>query len=280
MTSPRRTGQWRWVAHPPWRPPVPGARPPAPRHRSGPAWGDRTPTYPATPRWGLPPVAIPRRLESPRPPARPRIAAAAPGVVGVAGTWFAATAVVHALRYAVLAWYSERLTPWWVEATTTAVVWVAGVVAVVVGMAAAVAATAWLVDTRRRVFSPAPDPRRRAGLWVGCLVPVVNWFRIPVYLAELRVASRRAPTRAGLIRWWVALGVNGLAVALALWRGTGQGPQAAADTVLLTALAAAAAVWAARETRTVMRSFDEPPPRFTHRLLPRGIVNASPAREE
>ena len=33
-----------------------------------------------------------------------------------------------------------------------------------------------------------------------------------------------------------------LAVALALWRGSGEGSQAAADTVLLTALAALAAV--------------------------------------
>ncbi|GAA1054201.1 hypothetical protein GCM10009570_27900 [Dietzia natronolimnaea] len=280
MTSPRRTGQWRWVAHPPWRPPVEGTRPPAPRYRSGPAWGDRTPAYPATPRWGLPLVAIPRRLEHPVRPARPRLAAAAPGIVGVAGTWFAATAVVHGLRYAVLAWYVERLAPWWVEATTTALVWVAGVVAIAVGVAAAVAATAWLVETRRRVYSPAPDPRSRAGLWVGCLLPVVNWFRIPVYLAELRLASPRAPTRSGLLRWWVAVAVNGIAVALALWRGTGEGSQAAADTVLLTALAAAAAVWAARETRTVMRSFDEPSPRFTRRLLPRGIVETSPAREE
>ncbi|WP_253919070.1 DUF4328 domain-containing protein [Dietzia psychralcaliphila] len=280
MTSPRRTGQWRWVAHPPWRPPVPGTRPPTPRHRSGPAWGDRTPAYPATPRWGLPPVAIPHRLEQPEPCRRARVAAVAPGIVGAAGTWFAVAAVVHGLRYAVLAWYSDRLAPWWVEATTTALVWVAGVVAIAVGVAAAVAATAWLVEARRRVYSPVPDPRRRAGLWIGCLLPVINWFRIPVYLEELRLASTRAPARSELRRWWVAVAVNGAAVALALWRGTGEGSQAAADTVVLTALAAAAAVWAARETRTVMRSFDEPSPRFTHRLLPRGIVNTSPAREE
>ncbi|PTM88010.1 uncharacterized protein DUF4328 [Dietzia psychralcaliphila] len=208
------------------------------------------------------------------------MAAVAPGIVGAAGTWFAVAAVVHGLRYAVLAWYSDRLAPWWVEATTTALVWVAGVVAIAVGVAAAVAATAWLVEARRRVYSPVPDPRRRAGLWIGCLLPVINWFRIPVYLEELRLASTRASSRSELRRWWVAVAVNGVAVALALWRGTGEGSQAAADTVVLTALAAAAAVWAARETRTVMRSFDEPSPRFTHRLLPRGIVNTSPAREE
>ncbi|MDX2357857.1 DUF4328 domain-containing protein [Dietzia sp. PP-33] len=280
MTSPRRPGQWRWVAHPPWRPPVQGTRPPPPRHRTGPAWADRTPAYPATPRWGLPLVAIPHRVEQSGSPRRARVAGAAPGIVGAAATWFAAAAVAHGLRYAVLVWYADRLAPWWVEAVTAAIVWVAGVVAIAVGIAAAVAATAWLVEARRRVYSPAPDPRRRAGLWIGCLLPVVNWFRIPVYLEELRQASPRSPDRSELRRWWLAVAVNGAAVALALWRGTGEGPQAAADTVLLTALAALAAVWAARETRTVMRCFDEPSPRFTHRLLPRGIVNTSPARKE
>lgn len=280
MTTPRGTGQWRWVAHPPWRPPVQGTRPPEPRHRTGPAWVDRTPAYRGTPRWGLPLVAIPRRLGEPGQPRRARLAPVAPGLVGAAATWFAAAAVAHGLRYAALAWYADRVTPWWVEAVTSAVVWVAGVVAIAVGVVAAVAATAWLVEARRRVYAPGTDPRRRAGLWFGCLVPVVNWFRVPVYLEELRRASPRAPGRSGLRRWWVAVAVNGMAVGLALWRGTGDGLQAAADTVLLTALAALAAVWAARETRTVMRSFDEPSPRFTRRLLPRGIVNTSPAREE
>lgn len=280
MTTPRRTGPWRWVAHPPWRSPLQGTRPPPPRYRTGPAWGDRVPAYPATPRWGLPPVAIPHRLEQPAVPKPARLAAVAPGILGVAGTWFAAAAVAHGLRYAALAWYDARLAPWWVEAVTTALVWVAGVVALAVGVAAAVAATAWLVETRRRVYAPGPDPRSRADLWLGCLLPVVNWLRIPVYLEELRRASPRAPGRPTLRRWWAAFAVNGAMVLLALWRGSGQGPQAAADTVLLTAVAALAAVWAVRETRAVMRCFDDPPPRFTRRLLARGIVDASAVREE
>ncbi len=280
MTTPRRTGQWRWVAHPPWRPPLPGSRPPPPRHRSGPAWAERTPSYPATPRWGLPLVALGHRPERPATRQPARLAALAPGFLGAAGTWAAAAAVAHGLRYAALAWFDDRLAPWWVEALTTALVWVAGVVAIAVGVAAAVSATAWLVEKRRGVYAPVPDPRRRAGLWLGCLLPVVNWFRIPVYLEELRRASPRAPTRAALGRWWAVVAVNGAAVALAVWRGTGEGPQAAADTVLLTALAALAAVWAMRETRAVMRSFDDPSPRFTRRLLPQGIVTTSPAPEE
>jgi hypothetical protein len=208
------------------------------------------------------------------------LARVAPGIVTAAGTWFAATAVAHGIRYATLAWYDERLAPWWVEAVTTALVWVAGVVAIAVGAAAAVAATAWLVETRRLVYEPARDPRRRADLWLGSLVVVVNWARLPVYLEELRRASPRAPGRSALLRWWAAFTVNGVLVLAAVWRGTGDGPQAAADTVLLTALAALAAVWAARETRAVMRSFSEPSPRFTRRLLARGIVGSSAAREE
>lgn len=197
-----------------------------------------------------------------------------------ARAWFIATAVAHGLRYAALAWYADRLAPWWLEAVTTAIVWVTGIVAIAVGVAAAVTATAWLVETRRRVYAPAPDPRRRAVLWVGCLVVVVNYLRVPVYLEELRRASPRGPTRTELGRWWVAWAVNALAVAVAVWRGTGDGPQAAADTVLLTALAALAAVWAVTETRSVMRSFNDPSPGFTRRFIAQGIVKTSASREE
>lgn len=275
MTTPQRQGQWRWVAHPPWRPPTRVPRPPVPRHRTGPAWGSGTPRYPDTPGWGLPLVALQRRLE-PQPERRPaRLAGAAPGIMGAASAWFAAGAGAHALRYAVLAWYADRLAPWWLEAGTTALVWVTGVVSVAVGLAAAVTATAWLVETRRRVYEPGRDPRSRAGLWIGSLVVVVNLARLPVYLEELRRAATRAPARSDLLRWWLAFLVNTLLVALALWRRTGEGPQAAADTVLLTALAALAAAWVARETRTVMRSFDGPSPRFTRRFIATGIVKTS-----
>lgn len=275
MTTPQRQGQWRWLAHPPWRPPTRVSRPPVPRHRTGPAWGPETPRYPATPGWGLPLVALPHRLEPPQVPQRARLAGAAPGIMRAAGTWFAASAVAHGLRYAVLAWYADRLAPWWLEAVTTALVWVTGIVAVAVGIAAAVTATAWLVETRRRVYEPGRDPRSRAGLWIGSLVVVVNLFRLPVYLEELRRAATRPPARSDLLRWWLVFALNGLLVAVALWRGTGEGPQAAADTVLFTALAALAAVWVARETRTVMRSFDGPSPRFTRRFISAGIVKAS-----
>lgn len=280
MTTPRRQGQWRWVAHPPWRPPGPVQRPPAPRHRSGPAWGPQTPAYASAPRWGLPLIAIPHRLEQEAQPKPAKLAAAAPGIVSAARSWFIATAVAHGLRYAALAWYADRLAPWWLEAVTTALVWVSGIVAIAVGVAAAVTATAWLVETRRRVYAPVPDPRSRAGLWAGCLVAVVNFVRVPVYLEELRRASSRAPSRTELRRWWAAWFVNALAVVVAVWRGTGEGPQAAADTVLLTALAALAAVWAVTETRAVMRSFSDPSPGFTRRFIPGGIVKASATREE
>lgn len=282
MTSPRRPAGWRWVAHPPWRPPLPSPRPPPPRARSGPAWGDRTPAYPGTPRWGLPPVTAPRPAP-PRPPRTrltARLARAAAWLLPAARAWLTAAAVVHLLRYAVLAWYSDRLAPWWVDAGTTALVWVAGTVALAVGAAAAVAATAWLVEARRAAYAPGRDPRRAAELWAGCLLPVVTWVRTPVHLEELRRASARAPSADRLRRWWAAWLVNGLAVAVAVSRSTADGPQAAADTVLLTALAAAAGAWVAAETLAVTRSFGDPLPRFTRRFLVRGIVDASAAREE
>lgn len=277
MTTPRRQGQWRWVAHPPWRPPTQVARPPVPRHRSGAAWAGRTPRYPATPRWGLPPVAIPRGLEPPATPRRVWMADAAPGILGAAAAWLLAGATAHLLRYLALAWYADRVAPWWIEAVTTALVWVTGVVAIAVTISGAICATAWLVQARRRAYAPGTDPRSRVGLWAGSLVVVVNFFRLPVYLEELRRASPRAPTRSALRRWWAVWAVNAVAVVVALWRGTGDGPQAAADTVLLAAVAALTAAWAVRETRGVMRSFSDPSPRFTRRFIAAGIVDSESA---
>lgn len=280
MTTPRRQGQWHWVAHPPWRPPTEVARPPLPRHRAGAAWGARTPRYPSTPRWGLPLVAIPRSLEPEAAAKRARLASAAPGILASAFAWLIATAVAHGLRYLALAWYADRVAPWWIEAVTTALVWVTGVVAMVVVVCAAVTATAWLVETRCRVFEPGTDPRARVGLWLGSLVVVVNFFRLPVYLEELRRASPRAPTRTALRRWWAVWAVNVVTVAVAVWRGTGDGPQAAADTVLLTVVAALTGAWAIHQTRGVMRSFSDPSPRFTQRFIAAGIVNTSASRKE
>ena len=280
MTTPRQPGQWRWVAHPPWRPPVEPPRPPVPRHRTGPAWDDRTPAYSQTPRWGLPLVAIPHRLGETAPPKRARLYTWAPAILGSAQVWLIGAAIAYGLRYAALVWYADRVAPWWIEAVTTALVWVSGTVAVAVGVVAAVVATGWLVEARRRAFAPGPDPRRRLEVWLGTLVPVVTYLRTPVYLEEFRRASTRAPSRAALRRWWAVWLLNGAVVTLALWRGSAEGPQAAADTVVLTALAALVAAWAVRESRLVMRSFSDPAPRFTRRFLVRGTVEASTARKE
>ena len=209
------------------------------------------------------------------------MADAAPGILAASAAWFLAAAVAHGLRYLALAWYADRVAPWWIESVTTALVWVTCLVAIAVGLGAAVCAIAWLVQTRRRVYEPGTDPRSRVGLWAGSLVVVVNFFRLPVYLEELRRASPRAPTRSALRRWWAVWAVNICAVALALWRGSGDGPQAAADTVLLTAVAALTAAWAIRETRSVMESFNDPSPRFTRRFIAAGIVDPeSAARKE
>ena len=188
--------------------------------------------------------------------------------------WFIASAVAHGLRYLALAFYADRVAPWWLEAATTALVWVTGVVSIAIVLCAAVASAGWLIDARRRAYEPGTDPRSRFRLWVGSLVVVVNFFRLPVYLEELRRVSTRAPSRTALRRWWAAWAINVVAVAVAFWRSTGDGPQAAADTVLLTMVAALTAAWAIHETRSVIRSFNDPSPRFTRRFIAAGIVDA------
>ncbi len=200
-------------------------------------------------------------------------------VLRSARTWFLAAAAVHVVRYALLVYYAERVTPWWVEAASTALVWVVGLVALVAGAAAVVTVTAWLVESRRRVFAPGGDPRRPVAVWAGCLIPVVTYLRAPVYLEELRRASPRAPSRNGVRTWWAAWVVNGVVALLAFWRGTVDGPQAAADTVLLTALAALAGAWAIRETQVVARGLDERSPQAARRFVVRGAGDSSAERE-
>ena len=66
-------------------------------------------------------------------------------------------------------------------------------------------------------------------------------------------------------RLLVVAALHALAVALALWRGSGEGSQATADTVLLTALAAlaACAAFAASTIRATSASS-----RFASKTMP------------
>lgn len=194
--------------------------------------------------------------------------------------WSVATAVIHLIRYLTLAVFADRAVPMWWEVATGSFVWVFGVCDCLLGVATIVCLTAWVVERRHRTYGPDgpiphPDPRSPLVVWGGCLLPVVNLLVPPVLLHELAAdADDVAPrVHAAITRWWLVWVLDVALVAAASWRAAAHGPQAAADAVLLTALACLVAAWAARQSRAVMRCFDGTCPRFTRRFIVRGIVD-------
>ena len=193
--------------------------------------------------------------------------------------WSVATAVLHLIRYLTLVVFAERVVPLWWEVATESFVWVFGVCNCLLAVVTVVAMTAWLVECRRLTYGPRgsgprSDPRPGASLWAGCLLPGVNLVLPPVFLHELAAdAAEVAPgARARINRWWLVWLLDAAMVTAASWRAAADGPQAAADAVLLTALACLVAAWAAVESRAVMRCFDDTCPRFTRRFIVRGMV--------
>nr|WP_246461376.1 DUF4328 domain-containing protein [Nocardia transvalensis] len=196
------------------------------------------------PRWGL-------RDAPPRPAAvvRGRFAA----LLERRDRLLVATAIVFALaalaefvRYGILLYNRTRLVSPVGLILSDIAVYVTAVLSLLLALAAALALVAWLVDARRTAYARAGsrEPRTRAALWGGCLIPVVNLVYPGVYLSEL-VARRGGDLRVvrAVRIWWGAWVLNGVLVAAALlWRSAGS-LQAQADGVVFTAytdLAAAA----------------------------------------
>jgi len=64
----------------------------------------------------------------------------------------------------------------------------------------------WLIARRDAVFSHhgIPDPRSVRDLWAGCVVPLVNLVRAPVYAAELAtVEGNYSRLRSPIVQWWI-----------------------------------------------------------------------------
>ena len=128
---------------------------------------------------------------------------------------------------------------------------------------------------------PAPAPALRSVLTALSSPTAVSEARTPSLLVAQGPASPELPLPVHVLDRTTP--DAGTATRLAGWRfliRTGDRSVAAADTVLLTALAALAAAWAVRETRGVMRSFSDPSPRFTRRFIAAGILEASATRKD
>ncbi|GAA5047012.1 DUF4328 domain-containing protein [Nocardia callitridis] len=231
IDAPAERRNYRWVARRPDQR-VRHAVPPAPQDKPA-----ATPRYHATPRWGLqdPP---PQQQPAPRRPLDRFV-----GWLGTLLVWTAAmfgvAAVAELLRYGVLLRNRTRLIHPAVLFFSDALVFVAGVLALVLALLTAVAAVGWLIETRRVAYAHAGrlDPRRARWLIAGCVVPVVNLLLPGVFLTEL-VADRPDPRALRAVRvWWAAWVFGGLLTVAALYWRTADSLQAKADGVMFTAFA-------------------------------------------
>ncbi len=190
------------------------------------------------------------------------------------------------VRYGILLYNRTWLVSRTALVASDALVLFAQIASIVIGVAAAVASTCWLVRSRREFFerSGACEPRTSRTLFLGCLLPVVSLVLPGVFLTELVDVRGRSdrPRLTVLVRiWWACWVVNWLLVLAAiLWR-TRETLQARADGVLFSAVLALVAAGVAFLTLRVMRDVESRSLRGTDRPAPtRWVIAANrPAPE-
>ena len=263
------TRNFRWTARP-----ATSSRKAA--RRNGPTIPTPTPHYESTPIWGL--RDIPRDPEANRRVGRvERYADNAQNLVIVTAMLLALAAFAEVFRYGILLHNRVRLVSPITLAVSDALVYFAQVGALVIGLAALITSSCWLIDQRRRTFAAADstDPRSVRWMLVLSMLPLVRIVMPGVYLTEVvRLrggADADVHRELTLIRiWWAVWAAsNALVIVQLLWNLQGT-LQARADGVLLSAFVALVAAVSAVLTLAVMR-------RLEGRTL-RGSAVARPTR--
>lgn len=221
-----------------------------------------TPHYTSTPTWGL--RDIPRDPEADRRVGRvERYAAHAQNLVLVTAMLLGLAAVAEVFRYGILLHNRVRLISPITLAVSDALVYFAQVGALVIGLAALITSSCWLIDQRRRTFAAAgsTDPRSVRTMLLLSMLPLVRIVMPGVYLTEvIRLrggADADVHRELTLVRIWWALWAasNALVIVQLLWN-LRDSLQARADGVLLSAFVALVAAVSAVLTLAVMRRLE------------------------
>lgn len=287
---------------PPWAPPTatpppagaknpPGANPPGPRAfrwiavRPGVGPVQRrhrrilspTPHYQSNPGWGLydyrSPVPIVEQKVDTGP--SPALVGAALRVTAVV---LAVAAGVHALRYILLLINRSHLLH---PVIAGAGLWL-GVLASLAALGAviwcAVILTRWLIARRAAVYAHLrrEDPRPRAALWAGCLVPLVNLVWAPVFVVETAtVEGLYSRLRKPITIWWLVWVASTVLAIWAMATSLTTDAQGIADNTVTSTLAYLVALAAVLALTRVYEGFvRKPVDRPVHRWV---MVDAHPA---
>ncbi|MDH6245399.1 DUF4328 domain-containing protein [Mycobacterium sp. OTB74] len=232
LTAARRPqpAGYRWIA----------VRPgPAPKPRRQPPQLGPTPHYNHVPRWGLIEEFPDQHFDQAEPVNGPSVELVR-GSVRVAMIALGVAALLHVVRYALLLINRSTLLNRWVALAGTWLPVVASVVALFSVLAVAVVLTNWLIARRAADYLRAgsSEPRRRWVLWLGCLLPVFNLFRAPVFVMELATVEQRARVlRRPVTIWWSLWAAATLAVAWSAWLMPYDDPQGIADSTEMTTIA-------------------------------------------
>lgn len=199
---------------------------------------------------------------------------------------FALAAAAHILRYLLLLINRTTLLPPFIAVGSLLSGIFVSLAAIVAVVAAALVLTSWLIGRRAAAFARhgQDDPRPERALWLGCLVPLVNWFYAPLFVLELAHAEGCRDRQSRPIALWsVAWIVATLLAAWATWTGLrAQEPQAVADntvTVILAYLAGLVVIvllWRVLDG-FVRRPVDRPLHRWT--IVPDGSPGETAAGE-
>lgn len=231
VAASRAAAGFRWIAVRPGPPPPPRRR----RRPLGP-----TPRYQSIPRWGLVDRIAPPPVEESA-PRKGASAGAVRTVLLVTAAIFALAAAAHVLRYLLMLVNRTTLLPPFIAIGSLITGVLATLAAIVAVIATAVVLTSWLIGRRSVAFARhgQSDPRPGWALWLGCLVPVVNWFLAPLFVLELAQAEGCRDRQSRPIAVWsIAWIATTLICAWATWTGLrAHEPQAVADQTVTTIVA-------------------------------------------
>lgn len=267
----RKPSGYRWIAV------RPGPPPPARRaHRSpGP-----TPRYQSVPRWGLHEQFV--TVSSSDSTRKNSSAAAVRTALTVTALVLALAAAAHVLRYVLMLINRTTLLPPFIAVGAVVIGALTSLAAIIAVMVAAVLSTSWLIGRRAAAFANhgQDDPRSESMLWLGCLVPVMNWFFAPLFALELAQAEGcRSRQNRPIAMWAAAWIIATLICAWATWTGLRATElQAVADNTVtmiigyLAGLAVIVLIW------RVFEGFDRHPvDRPLHRWV---VMPAQPVGDE